>query len=96
MSEEEWEIYRRIGVGPFILGKLKRAALEVEIARELLAKTPPWNIWRRRYLKDVIRQGELARKHLDEYLRRMREVRRQLQQEKLQRTREDRGGVVER
>ena len=89
MSGEEREIYRRVGVGPFILGKLKRAALEVEIARELLAKTPPWNIWRRRYLKDVIRQGELARKYLDEYLRRMREVKRQLQQERLQTKRED-------
>lgn len=82
MSEFQKEVFRRLGVGPFILGLLKRAVLQAETARKLLAETPPWAIMRRRYLKHVIEEGERARKRLEEYLRKMKEIEEELLREK--------------
>ena len=76
------EVFRRLGVGPFILGKLKGAVLQAETARELLEETPPWDVERRRYLMHVIEEGERAKKYLEEYLRRMKELEEELLREK--------------
>ena len=53
---------------PFILGVLKGAVINGWVARELLAKTPPSDVERRRYLEHVIHEGENAGKKLEEML----------------------------
>ena len=96
VSERRREIYRRLGVGPFILGKLRGAVLQAETARKLLAETPPWDVERRRYLMHMIEEGEQARKYLEEYLRKIRELERELLQEEHRTARKDAGGEEKR
>ncbi len=73
------EVFRKVGVGPFILGKLQGAVKNAEVARRLLEETPWWRWWDRQYYKHVIEEGERAKKALDEYLRRIREIRNELE-----------------
>jgi len=73
-SEKQKKIFRRLGVGPFILGQLKGRVLDGERAKKLLKETPPWDAERRRYLMHVIEEGERARKQLEEILREMRRL----------------------
>ena len=96
VSERRQEIYRRLGVSPFILGKLKGAALQAKTARKLLAETPPWDVERRRYLMHVIEEGERARKYLEEYLRKIRGLERELLQEEHRTARKEGGGEEKR
>jgi hypothetical protein len=81
ISEIRKEVFRRLGVGPFILGQLKGRVLDGERAKKLLKETPPWDVERRRYLMHVIEEGERARKYLEEYLRKMKELEEELLRE---------------
>ena len=76
------EVFRRLGVGPFILGLLKGKVKEMETAKKLLEETPPWDVKRRRYLMHLIKEGERARKYLEEYLRKMKELEEELLRER--------------
>jgi len=73
-SEKKKKIYRKLGVGPFILGKLKGRVIDGEVAKELLKETPPWDTERRKYLMHVIEEGERAKKQLEEILREMKRL----------------------
>ena len=76
------EVFRRLGVGPFILGLLKGKVKEMEAAKRLLEETPPWDVKRRKYLMHLIKEGERARKYLEEYLRKMKELEEELLRER--------------
>lgn len=88
-EDYEYEVYRRLGVGPFILGLLKGAILGAERAKKLLKETPPWDVKRRKYLRHVIEEGERVRPIYEDYIRRLEEikeeVRREILEKKLQR-----------
>jgi len=90
------EVFRRLGVGPFILGLLKGKVKEMEAAKRLLEETPPWDVKRRKYLMHLIKEGERARKYLEEYLRKMKELEEELLREKHHREgRSLRDGIIE-
>ena len=78
LSDLEVEAFRRAGAGPFILGILTGAVKSAESAKKELEETPCLDPERRKYLEEIIRQGENAKKHLDEILARLRQARREL------------------
>ncbi len=74
-----YEVFRKAGVGPFILGKLAGAVKNAEFARKLLKETPWWRWWDRQYYRHVINEGERAKKILDKYLKQIQEVKHELE-----------------
>lgn len=81
MSEFREEVFRRLGVGPFILGILKRAVIQKEVAKRLLEQTPPHMKERIAYLQHVIEEGERMEKVYNEYTWRMKKIEEQLRRE---------------
>jgi len=76
------EAFRRAGVGPFILGKLKAIILSAEEAKKLLAETPPENAERIKYLQHVVEEGERVKPIYESCLKRLKEAEEELKAER--------------
>lgn len=75
---DNYRIYHEVGVGPFILGRLKDAVINAETAKKLLKNTPSWDIERKKYLEHVVEEGEKVKPILENYLKELEKKKRHL------------------